>query len=180
MKGQRRRKKIRKRGGERDFCGHLRYSVVFDLQLHPQRVLISLIIPDSPGHWEGGMVGGNGGDPLIVLPLTSLRHISLSSFFISSHLLYVIHTELHPVSGAFTKIPGTRSLYTRHTLCLQLTPPSLSPQLVHFCSFFRCLSDIASFLEQEVFFCASMAPSIPTLSFVFGLYYSVLNPWPES
>ena len=74
-------------------------AVVLDLQLHPQRVLISLRIPDSPGHWEGGMVGGNGGDPLIVLPLTSLRHISLSSFFISSHLLYVTHTELHRSLG---------------------------------------------------------------------------------
>lgn len=33
-------------------------AMVLDLQPYPQRVLVSLRIPDSPGHWEGGMEWG--------------------------------------------------------------------------------------------------------------------------
>ena len=50
-------------------------------------------IPQATGKVEWG--GGNGGNPLILLPLTSLRHTSVSSFLSLPILLYVIHTELH-------------------------------------------------------------------------------------
>lgn len=100
--------------------------MVLNLQLH-SREFWSLWASQTPltiGKAELGHE--NGGGPFILLPLTSLTHNSVPSFFISAHLLYATHTELHPVSGAFTEFPGTGSLYTHCTLCSQHSPPSVS------------------------------------------------------
>ena len=107
-------------GWQRDPCGHsISRQVLFgDLRL--------------PRFLEGGV--GKRGDSLL-LPLPSIRHTSDPHFPSLPILLYIIHTELHPVSGvswsflaqALCTLSALLSLFSIFSASLLPLNPQMSP-----------------------------------------------------